>query len=53
MRLPQKMFRFDEYVSQTDAYHFARRNVSEPPPPFAHTHDFFELFLVEQGQIHH
>jgi len=53
MRLPQKMFRIDTYVADDEAYHFARKDLPETPPVMEHSHDFYELFLVEQGQVHH
>ena len=53
MRLPQKMFRIDDYVSESDAFHFSRNILPEAPPLFVHCHDYYELFLVEQGHIHH
>ncbi len=53
MRLPQKMFRIDTYLPDGDAYHFARKHLAETPPVIEHSHDYYELFLVEQGQVHH
>ena len=53
MRLPQKLFKIDTYLSSNEAYHFTRKNLPETPPILEHSHDFFELFLVEQGQVHH
>ena len=53
MRRPQKVFRIDTYVGKTDAFHFARKTVPEAPPLIEHSHDYFELVLVEQGQVHH
>ncbi|MEJ6389178.1 helix-turn-helix transcriptional regulator [Gymnodinialimonas ulvae] len=47
------MFRIDTYLPPGDAYHFARKNLPETPPVIEHSHDYFELFLVEQGQVHH
>lgn len=53
MRLPQKMFRIDTYLTEGQAYHFTRKDLSEAPPVLAHDHDFFELMLIEQGEVHH
>jgi len=53
MRLPQKLFRIDTYIDPGEAFHFIRKDLSEAPPVFEHHHDYFELMLVEQGQVHH
>jgi AraC family cel operon transcriptional repressor len=53
MRLPQKLYRIDTYLTLNDAYHFTRKDLTEAPPVIEHSHDFYELFLVEQGQAHH
>lgn len=53
MRLPQKLFRIDTYLDAGEAFHFTRKEVSETPPLLEHHHDYFELMLIEQGQIHH
>ncbi|WP_339977708.1 AraC family transcriptional regulator [Gymnodinialimonas mytili] len=47
------MFKIDTYIPDSDAFHFARIEVSDTPPLLEHSHDFYELFLVEQGQVHH
>jgi mannose-6-phosphate isomerase-like protein (cupin superfamily) len=52
VRLPQKIFRIDTYLPR-DAYHFARKDVPLEPPVLEHSHDFFELLMVEQGAVHH
>jgi mannose-6-phosphate isomerase-like protein (cupin superfamily) len=36
-----------------DAFHFARKDVPLDPPVLEHSHDFFELLMVEQGAVHH
>lgn len=53
MRLPQKMFRIDTYLDAGEAFHFIRKELPEQPPLLQHHHDYFELMLVEQGQVHH
>ncbi len=53
VRLPQKIFRIDTYLPPDDAYHFARKEVPSDPPLLEHSHDFFELLMVEQGAVHH
>ena len=53
MRLPQKLFRIDTYLGADEAFHFARKDLPGTPPVLEHHHDFHELMLVEQGQVHH
>ena len=53
MRLPQKLFRIDTYLNPGEAFHFTRKDLPETPPVLEHHHDYFELMLVEQGQVHH
>ncbi len=53
MRLPQKMFRIDTYLGPGEAYHVVRKTLPDMPPVLEHSHDYFELMLVEQGQVHH
>ena len=53
MRLPQKIFRIDTYISPDEAYHFTRKEIPLDPPLIEHSHDFFELLMVEQGAVHH
>jgi AraC family cel operon transcriptional repressor len=53
LRLPQKRFRIDNYLDAREAFHFIRKDLPETPPLLAHNHDYYELMLVEQGQVHH
>ncbi len=53
MRLPQKVFRIDTYIGPREAFHFARKTLPDQPPVLEHSHDYFELFLVEHGRLHH
>jgi AraC family cel operon transcriptional repressor len=53
MRLPQKLFRIDTYLSPGEAFHFIRKDLPETPPMIEHDHDYYELFMVQQGQVHH
>ncbi|MFN3143910.1 MAG: helix-turn-helix domain-containing protein [Paracoccaceae bacterium] len=53
VRLPQKLFRIDTYLDPAEAFHFVRKDLPEAPPVLEHHHDYFELMLVEQGQVHH
>lgn len=53
VRLPQKLFRIDTYLDAGEAFHFTRKELPETPPLLEHHHDYFELMLIEQGQVHH
>ena len=53
MRLPQKLFKIDAYMAPGEAFHIARKWLPERPPLIEHTHDFYELMLVEQGRAYH
>lgn len=53
MRLPQKMFKIDDYIGTEEFFHVTRKDLPEHPPVLAHNHDYFELMLVEQGRAHH
>lgn len=53
MRLPQKLFRIDDYLAPGEAFDFFRKDLSERPPVLSHSHDFFELLIVQQGRLHH
>ncbi|MEL6678756.1 MAG: AraC family transcriptional regulator [Pseudomonadota bacterium] len=48
-----KTFRISTYLTARDAFHFARKHLEPVPPPLLHTHDFYELFWVEEGATHH
>ncbi|WP_425092175.1 AraC family transcriptional regulator [Tropicimonas sp. S265A] len=47
------MFRIDTYIGHAEAFHFVRKDLAETLPLFEHNHDFYELMLVDQGQVHH
>ena len=53
MRLPQKLFKIDTYLDASEAFHFTRKDLPETQPLLEHHHDYFELMLIEQGQVHH
>lgn len=53
MRLPQKLYRIDTYIDPRTAFDFIRKDLPDTPPVLEHYHDYFELMLVEQGQVHH
>lgn len=43
----------DSFLAPDETYHFARRTLPQEPPPYAHSHDFYELFLVEHATGRH
>jgi AraC family cel operon transcriptional repressor len=49
MRLPQKIFRIDTYLDAATPSISSARIVPDTPPVLEHSHDFFELMMVEQG----
>lgn len=53
VRLPQKIFRIDTYLDPAEAYHFVRKELPTDPPLLEHSHDYFELMLIEHGSVHH
>lgn len=53
MRMPQKVFKIDTYIGSEESFHFARKVLPQTPPVLEHTHNYYELFLVEHGQLHH
>jgi AraC family cel operon transcriptional repressor len=53
VRLPQKIFRIDTYLPRRTPFISSRKDVPLDPPVLEHSHDFFELLMVEQGAVHH
>ncbi|WP_050761362.1 helix-turn-helix domain-containing protein [Jannaschia sp. CCS1] len=47
------MFKIDTYLSPGEAFHFVRKELSEASPVLEHDHDYYELFLIQQGQVYH
>ncbi|MGR3434963.1 MAG: AraC family transcriptional regulator [Shimia sp.] len=45
-------FHLDSYVRPDESHHIARKTLAPAPSP-RHTHDFYELFLVERGTVDH
>ena len=46
-------FHLQDYLRPGEHFHFARVTLDDLPPAFAHDHDYFEVFLVEQGALRH
>jgi len=46
-------FRIDQYLRAGEASHIAHKALAPRWPEKAHDHDYFELFLVEQGEADH
>lgn len=46
-------FLIDHYVRSDEAFHFARKSLATRYPDRAHDHDFFEVFLIENGRTDH
>lgn len=42
-------FRISDYIRPEETFHFARKNLAKRFPDRAHDHDFFEVFLIENG----
>lgn len=47
------MFRIDTYLRADEHFHFARKDLSARMPRVAHDHDYYEIFLVENGAAVH
>ena len=48
-----KQFRIETYLDESEAFHVARKSLAPTCPAYLHTHDYFELFLVERGSTTH
>lgn len=46
-------FKMTDYLRADEHFHFARVALDDRPPAFAHTHDYYEVFLVEHGEVRH
>ena len=46
-------FEHTSYLSDSDAFHFARKPLAKRFPDRAHDHDFHEVFLIETGRTTH
>ncbi len=49
----KRVFEIDTYLRPEEAFHYARKDLDPAPPEIVHTHDYYELFLVEQGRTRH
>lgn len=49
----KSLFKIDTYLRTDEAFHYARKDLDFSPPEIVHTHDYYELFLVEQGRTRH
>ncbi|MGR3501241.1 AraC family transcriptional regulator [Pseudaestuariivita sp.] len=48
-----RRFVIESYLAPGDAFHIARKDLDARRPAFAHTHNYFELFLIERGATRH
>lgn len=46
-------FKIDTYIQPDEAFHFARKRLATRYPRQAHDHDYFEVFLIENGRTAH
>lgn len=52
-RIKTRTLTLDSYLRPGEQFHFARRDLSDRRPVFAHRHDFYEVLLVESGSLNH
>ena len=46
-------FHIDTYLDESESCHFALKTLERTPPSVVHHHDYFELFMVENGRVRH
>lgn len=46
-------FLIDTYLRPDEAFHFASKQLEKRFPESAHDHDYFEVFLIEEGKTKH
>ncbi|MEO1247353.1 MAG: AraC family transcriptional regulator [Pseudomonadota bacterium] len=46
-------FSIDDFLSEGEFFHFARKTLDPRKPKFLHRHDFHEVFLVTHGATEH
>ena len=49
----EEMFLIDAYLRPSEMFHFARKDLLPAAPILRHRHNYYELFIVEQGACHH
>lgn len=47
------LFAIDSYLQPNEAFHFVRKQLEIGAPSPLHHHDYYELFLVEEGRARH
>ncbi|WP_226783268.1 helix-turn-helix transcriptional regulator [Oceaniglobus trochenteri] len=48
-----RTFTINSYIGAQESFHFARKELDARWPAYSHDHDYYELFLVEQGMARH
>lgn len=48
-----ELFQIASYIRDDEAFHFARKHLAKRFPEKAHRHDFYEVFLIENGRTQH
>lgn len=48
-----EQFKIEDYLDEQEAFHFARKYLDSSFPTTSHAHNFYELFLIEQGTSIH
>lgn len=51
--MQSRTFKIESYIGAQDAFHFARKSLEPRWPAYLHDHNYYELFLVEQGTTLH
>ena len=51
--MKSETFHIDAYIRPDESFHFARKQLARRFPERAHDHDYFEVFLIEQGRTQH
>lgn len=51
--MTQRHFKYCNYIALGETCHLAASVLSSEPPGIIHDHDFFEMFLITQGQCWH
>ncbi|MEM6408146.1 MAG: AraC family transcriptional regulator [Pseudomonadota bacterium] len=46
-------YKISSYLRAEDSFHVARKSLARKWPDHAHDHDFYEVFLVENGEVDH